>query len=66
MWFVEENALSDAIKEMAAEVWHYHSPYEEVYTYAATIPEHSTVLLDKRKVNFRITNALPEDSSYCK
>ena len=60
MWFVEENALSDAIKEMAAECGIIIRPYEEVYTYAATIPEHSTVLLDKRKVNFRITNALPE------
>lgn len=60
MWFVEENALSDAIKEMAAECGIIIRPYEEVYTYAATIPEHSTVLLVKRKVNFRITNALPE------
>ena len=60
MWFVEENALSDAIKEMAAECGIIIRPYEEVYTYAATILEHSTVLLDKRKVNFRITNALPE------
>lgn len=60
MWFVEKNALSDAIKEMAAECGIIIRPYEEVYTYAATIPEHSTVLLDKRKVNFRITNALSE------
>ena len=36
------------------------APYEDVYAYAATIPEHSTVLLDKRKVNYRITNALSE------
>lgn len=60
MWFVEENALSDAVKEMAAECGITIRPYEDVYAYAATIPENSTVLLDKRKVNFRITNALPE------
>ena len=60
MWFVEENALSDAVKEMAAECGITIRPYEDVYAYAATIPEHSTVLLDKRKVNNRITNALSE------
>lgn len=60
MWFVEENALSDAVKEMAAECGITIRPYEDVYAYAATIPENSTVLLDKRKVNFRITNALSE------
>ena len=60
MWFVEENALSDAIKEMAAECGITIRPYEDVYAYAATIPENSTVLLDKRKVNYRITNALSE------
>lgn len=60
MWFVEENALSDAVKEMAAECGITIRPYEDVYAYAATIPEHSTVLLDKRKVNYRITNALSE------
>lgn len=60
MWFVEENALSDAVKEMAAECGITIRPYEDVYAYAATIPENSTVLLDKRKVNYRITNALPE------
>ena len=60
MWFVEENALSDAVKEMAAECGITIRPYEDVYAYAATIPEHSTVLLDKRKANYRITNALSE------
>lgn len=60
MWFVEENALSNAVKEMAAECGITIRPYEDVYAYAATIPENSTVLLDKRKVNFRITNALSE------
>ena len=60
MWFVEENALSDAVKEMAAECGITIRPYEDVYAYAATIPEHSSVLLDKRKVNYRITNALSE------
>lgn len=60
MWFVEENALSDAVKEMAAECGITIRPYEDVYAYAATIPENSTVLLDKRKVNYRITNALSE------
>lgn len=60
MWFVEENALSDAVKEMAAECGITIRPYEDVYAYAATIPEHSTVLLYKRKVNYRITNALSE------
>lgn len=60
MWFVEENALSDAVKEMAAECGITIRPYEDVYAYAATIPEHNTVLLDKRKVNYRITNALSE------
>lgn len=60
MWFVEENALSDAVKEMAAECGITIRPYEDVYAYAATITEHSTVLLDKRKVNYRITNALSE------
>ena len=60
MWFVEVNALSDAVKEMAAECGITIRPYEDVYAYAATIPENSTVLLDKRKVNYRITNALSE------
>lgn len=60
MWFVEENALSDAVKEMAAECGITIRPYEDVYAYAATIPENSTVLLDKRKVNYCITNALSE------
>ena len=60
MWFVEENALSDAVKEMAAECGITIRPYEDVYAYAATIPENSTILLDKRKVNYRITNALSE------
>lgn len=60
MWFVEENALSDAVKEMAAECGITIRPYEDVYAYAATIPENSSVLLDKRKVNYRITNALSE------
>ena len=60
MWFVEENALSDAVKEMAAECGITIRPYEDVYAYAATIPENSTVLLDKRKVNYRITKALSE------
>ena len=60
MWFVEENALSDAVKEMAAECGITIRPYEDVYAYAATIPENSTVLLDKGKVNYRITNALSE------
>lgn len=60
MWFVEENALSDAVKEMAAECGITIRPYEDVYAYAATIPENSTVLLDKRKVNYHITNALSE------
>lgn len=60
MWFVEENALSDAVKEMAAECGITIRPYEDVYAYAATIPEHSSVLLYKRKVNYRITNALSE------
>lgn len=60
MWFVEENALSDEVKEMAAECGITIRPYEDVYAYAATIPENSTVLLDKRKVNYRITNALSE------
>lgn len=60
MWFVEENALNDAVKEMAAEYGITIRPYEDVYAYAATIPENSTVLLDKRKVNYRITNALSE------
>ena len=60
MWFVEENALSDAVKEMAAECGITIRPYEDVYAYAATIPENSTVLLDKRKINYRITNALSE------
>ena len=60
MWFVEENALSDAVKEMAAECGITIRPYEDVYAYAATIPEHRSVLLDKRKVNYRITNALSE------
>lgn len=60
MWFVEENALSDAVKEMAAKCGITIRPYEDVYAYAATIPENSTVLLDKRKVNYRITNALSE------
>lgn len=60
MWFVEENALSDVVKEMAAECGITIRPYEDVYAYAATIPENSTVLLDKRKVNYRITNALSE------
>ena len=60
MWFVEENALNDAVKEMAAECGITIRPYEDVYAYAATIPENSTVLLDKRKVNYRITNALSE------
>ena len=60
MWFVDENALSDAVKEMAAECGITIRPYEDVYAYAATIPENSTVLLDKRKVNYRITNALSE------
>ena len=39
MWFVEENALSDAVKEMAAECGITIRPYEDVYAYAATIPE---------------------------
>lgn len=60
MWFVEENALSNAVKGMAAECGITIRPYEDVYAYAATIPENSTVLLDKRKVNYRITNALSE------
>lgn len=60
MWFVEENALSNAVKEMAAECGITIRPYEDVYAYAATIPENSTVLLDKIKVNYRITNALSE------
>ena len=60
MWFVEESALSDAVKAMASECGVTIRPYEDVYAYAATIPEHSIVLLDKRKVNYRITNALSD------
>ena len=59
---LRENALSDAVKEMERRQ-SAALPFAHMMTsmhMQTTIPEHSTVLLDKRKVNYRITNALSE------
>lgn len=60
VWFVQESALSDETKQMAASCGVAIRPYEEAYEYASSIPDNSTVLMDKRKVNFRISSSLKD------
>lgn len=45
MWFVEESALSDAVKKMAAECGVTIRPYEEVYAYKSSLALYTKHLL---------------------
>ena len=59
-WFTDEKSGKKELKGENSDVFGEMCIRDSVYAYAATIPENSTVLLDKRKVNYRITNALSE------
>lgn len=58
-WFVHEETLSPGLLEYCKENQITIRPYGEIYQYAAGLPEHASVLLDKNIVNYRIFRSLP-------
>ena len=57
--FVQDEALSPAIREYLASAGVEIRPYESFYAYAASLPEDARVLLDPGVVNARIGISLP-------
>lgn len=60
VWFVDGSCLDEDIREVLGACSVQVQPYEAVYTYAASLADNAVVLLDKRKVNYRITGAMPK------
>lgn len=60
VWFTEECCPDRKVKSMLSDCGVEVRPYEAVYEYASSIPRGSVVLMDKRKVNYRISKGIPE------
>ena len=60
-WFIQGEALDGSLLEYCSANEITIQPYGEIYNYAAKIPEHETVLLDKNIVNYRIFHSLGEN-----
>ncbi len=58
IWFVQPGALDDTLRGYLAERGVETRAYEDVYAYAASIPEGAAVLLDGGSVNSRLRSAL--------
>lgn len=58
-FFVHEEVLSNEIKDEFAFIGITVRPYDEVYDFVKTIEESKTVLLDKKRINYRILRNLP-------
>lgn len=59
IWFLQEDVIKEEQKRYLKEHQIQTRPYEEIYSYAASI-QTDTVLYDNRTVNYRIAEALPE------
>lgn len=58
-FFVHEEVLSNEIKDEFAFIGITVRPYDEVYNFVKNIEESKTVLLDKKRINYRILRNLP-------
>ena len=59
-WFVQEAALSPAVREALDTAGVSIRPYESFYDYVVSLPEGVSVLLDPGTVNSRIASSLPK------
>ena len=60
VWFVQEAALTQALREYLAQIGVTAQPYESFYEYCAALDAKKTVLLDTSVVNYRICSSLPQ------
>lgn len=61
IWFVQEEALDDAVRAHLQANGIATRPYDSFYEYVKTISANETVLLDKGVVNYRIINSIPKE-----
>ncbi len=62
LWFVQEKALSPAVRDALASAGVGVRPYGSFYDYIASLPAGIPVLLDPGTVNSRIASSLPKDA----
>ncbi len=59
--FVQDAALTDEVRTYLAGCGVQIAAYGEIYDTLAGLPEETTILLDRREINYRMETALPED-----
>ncbi|MCD8015795.1 MAG: aminopeptidase P family protein [Lachnospiraceae bacterium] len=59
--FANEKAFPDMVKRALAADGVSFCPYNDIYEYVSNIPAGKTVLLDRNKVNSRLTELIPKD-----
>ena len=59
IWFVQESALSEEVKEYLKENQVEVQPYEAFYDYIPQIADDSTILMNAATVNYRICSSIP-------
>lgn len=59
IWFVQESALSEEVKEYLKENQVEVQPYEAFYDYIPQIADGSTILMNAATVNYRICSSIP-------
>ena len=59
IWFVQESALSEEVKEYLKENQVEVQPYEAFYDYIPQIANGSTILMNAATVNYRICSSIP-------
>lgn len=61
IWFVQEEALDDAVRAHLQANGITTRPYDSFYEYVKTISANETVLLNKAVVNYRIISSIPKE-----
>lgn len=60
IWFVQEQALNEEVRDYLQENNIETRPYFEFYDYVKELPENETVLMDASVLNYRIVNSIPK------
>ncbi len=60
IWFVQEEVLTDELKDYLKATHVVAKPYGSFYEYVKTIDDTATILMNQSVVNYRICNSLPK------
>lgn len=61
VWFLQEEIITEEQREYLKEHHISTRPYEDFYTYVASMREEARILLDRETVNYCVTESLPKN-----